>query len=379
MATTNLIIALVFAGVFGTALIYLALWYIHRYIHQRCLDLEHWFHILLPRHSRPPPTVYVEKGEHRERSKHRSRSSKRERGRSARAHSRKHESRDRDLNADWPRQRDVERARPSMPMGAPMQPQHPYAQPYYPPLAWHDQTQGAAQPQYPQPMMQPHMPMPWQTQGAPQMSPLAMPARMPQQPYPQMAARMPEPAYYQSQYQPRDPPRYQQPYTETLSSDAPKISRQEGPSAKPKSPAKRPRRVAKVDYKIYCNAYPNIVLEGLEKAAPPPSSSSSSLSSSRCTTEEVPRASVPRATPGYTDNLSFQCPQYAQTGPQAWNVPRSHPRQWMDNAMGGGRPDFKARYAPFTPMSGHTARPWGMSANTRHPAPSNAPMSRLGC
>jgi hypothetical protein len=348
MATTNLIIALVFAGIFGTALVYLLLWYIHRYIHKRCLDLDHWFHTLLPHRSKPTQTVYVETVEKRE---HRSRSRKRERGRSERAHSRKHGSRDRD---DWPRQRDVERAPPAIPMGAPTYPQQPYGQLYYPPLGWHDQAGQMGYPQH-------QVPMPWQVPGAPQMSPLAM--GMPQPPLP----------HYQPQYQSRDPPQYQQPYAKTMTSDAPKTSRQKSLPVKPKSPAKRARRVQQTDYIHICDEYPPFVLKGLKKAAPPSSSSSSSSNSSD-TTLEVPRTFIPRPTPKFADASPFQFSQYPQTGPQAWGAPRSHPQQWMGNGMGGDGPDVNARYAPFMPMSGHTARPWGVNANTRHPAPSNAPM-----
>jgi hypothetical protein len=119
------------------------------------------------------------------------------------------------------------------------------------------------------------------------------------------------------------------------------------------------------------------VLEALKKAAPPSSSSSSSCSSDTSgTTQEVPRESIPRATPGFAATLPFEFPQHAHAATRAWNTPRSYPRQWMRDTTGMNGPDVNARYAPSTPMSGHTARPWGLHTNRRRPAPSNAPAAR---
>ncbi|KAF1831460.1 hypothetical protein BDW02DRAFT_54997 [Decorospora gaudefroyi] len=343
MANTNLIIALVFAAVFGAALIWLTLWYIHRWIHQRCFDLEHWFHILIPRRSRQPQRVYVERVEQGEDSKHRSRSAKRERGYSEHARSRKrHESHDREANTGWPRQRDVERARPAM--NAPVQQQQPYGQPYYPSIGWQNPTQGAGQMAYPQQALQSQVPMPWPAQGAAGMSPFVMPMVAPQQPLPQMTAQIPEPVQYPPQYQARPQPQYQKPYAETMTSDAPKASQRDSSSFKARPPAKRMRPVEQVNYIHICDEYPPFVQEALKKAAPPsPSSSSSSSSDSSGTTQEVPRASIPRAKPGFADTLPFQFPQYPQMATRAWNAPRSYPRQWTGDGMGGGGPDVKAR------------------------------------
>jgi hypothetical protein len=367
-------------------LIYVALWFIHRYINQRCYEFEHWFHFLFPSQSRPPQCMYVEKAKQREPSKHRSRYTKREWGRSERSQTRKYyedrhgESQGaRDANADWSRPRDVERARPAIQLDTLMQPQQQqaYGRSYHPSLGWQEQWPGANQVERAHYLpMQQHIPMPWQAQGAAQTPPFAIPTAVPQHPFPQMAARMPEPLQYSpqypTQYQPRGRSHYQQPYTETISSDTPKANRRRTPPVKPRSPAKRVHRAEKVDFIHMCDEYPPIVLEALKKATPRSSSSSSSSSSDTSgTTLEVPRESIPRATPGFAGTVPFEFPQYPHTATRAWNGPRSYPLQWNCDTMGVDGPDAQARYAPFTPMNGYTAKPWDLHTNRRHPAPSN--------
>jgi len=399
MATTNLIVALVFAGIFGTALVYLGLWYVHCYIHQRCYELEHWFHFLFPSRTRPPPVIYVEKVEqreserYREPSKHRSRSAKRERGRSERSQTRKYyEGRDVESqrvgygngngNGNWAGHRDGERARPVMQIGGPQQ-QQPYGQSYYPPGDWQEECPGVNFVCH-HPGITQRMPVSWQSQVAAQMPPFSMPTSAPQQPFQQMAATMPEPIQYPPQYQPRDRHQHRQPYAETMSTDVPKTNHHRTPPVKPKSPAKRARRHEKVDFIDICDEYPPIVLEGLKKealkkAAPPSSSSSSSSCSSDPSgaTQEVPRESIPRATPGFADTLPFEYPPHPYSATRAWNTPRSYPRQWMRDTTGADGLDNQARYAPFTPMSGYRARPWGLHTNRTRPAPSNATLIPL--
>lgn len=343
MKDNNLMIALTFAAIFGAALVYLILWHIHRYIHQRCLDLEHWFHVLSPH----PSKTCTEKTEMRERSKQRSRSRKRERGGSE---SRRYH--DRDGSADWSRQRDVERARPMMLLDTPQQ---PYGQSYYPAIGWQDPGQGASQMMYGQQM-------PWQNYGMAQMTPLTMP----QQPFPQMAARIPEPAQHQTPYQTHDGSRHQQAHVEI---DTPKTGRRKSTTVKPEFTKKAPP-VEKVDYIYICDEYPPIIQEALKRAAPRPSSSSSCSSETSGTTEEVLRANIPRATPGFTTVPPLQFPQYPQMATRAWNTPRSYPRQWMGEAIGGDGANIKARYAPFPPLSGCAERPY----RRRRPAPAPAPV-----
>ncbi|PZC92988.1 hypothetical protein A1F95_07611 [Pyrenophora tritici-repentis] len=238
-------------------------------------------------------------------------------------------------------------------------PQQPYEQSYYPALGWQDHNQVANQTMYGQPM-------PWQIQGVAQMVPLAMPMAMPQQPYPQIATRMPEPAQHQPPYQALDRPQHRQAYPETTISHVPKAGRHKNPEVKQRG-AKKVRPVEQVDYIHICDEYPPIVQEALKKTAPRPCSSSSSSCSSEKSdsTQEVPRASIPRATPAFTSIPPFQFPQYPQMSTRAWNAPRSYPRQWMHDAMGGDGANVKARYAPFPPLSGRAERPY----RRRRPAP----------
>ena len=237
--------------------------------------------------------------------------------------------------------------------------QQPYGQSYYPAVGWQDPAHGANQMMYGQQM-------PWQTYCVTQMAPLTMPGPTPQQPFPQMVAKIPQAAHYQTPYQAHDGSRHRQAYVET-GSHTPKTGRSKSPTVKPKYP-KKARPVGKVDYIYICDEYPPIIQEALKKAAPPPSSSSCSSETSG-TTEEVLRANIPRATAGFTTVPPFQFPQYPQVATRAWNTPRSYPRQWMGEAMGGEGSNVKARYAPFPPLSGRAERPY----RRRHPAPAPAP------
>ncbi|EOA83472.1 uncharacterized protein SETTUDRAFT_180608 [Exserohilum turcica Et28A] len=294
MTTTNFIIALVFAGLFGSAFILLALWCIHSYVHRCCLDIEHWFQALFSHVSRPPPVVYVEKQE-RSHSKHRSQSRRSERERrverwqTPRYHGnwgRGYEQ-TRKQNVEWPRQRDVEMARSPMQLSAPLQPQQlPYGQSYHPPLGWPDQARN----------MQP--------QGAHPAVPFAMQSAIPQPPLPQIAINMAGPVQYPPRYQPQRGSLDWQPYHEPGGSGAAIANQHKSSSAKASSAAKQARRAEKVDYIHICDEYPPMVLEALRKAAPrsPTSSSSPSSSDVSGTTQEVPRTSVPCATPNLAKN-----------------------------------------------------------------------------
>ena len=261
-------------------------------------------------------------------------------------------------------------------IGGPQQ-QQPYGHSYYPPGDWREQWSGANLVCNHSGVSQ-QMPVPWQNQVAAQMPPFVMPTGVPQQPFQRMAATMPEPLQYPPQYQPRDRYPHRQPYVETISTDVPRTNHRRTPPVKPKSPTKRARRPEKVDFIHICDKYPPIVLEALKKAAPPSSSSSSSSCSSDSSgaTQEVPRKSIPRATPGFADTLPFEYPPYPYSATRAWNTPRSYPRQWMRDTTGADG-DKQARYAPSTPMSGYTARPWGLHTNRTRPAPSNATLIPL--
>ncbi|KAF1847464.1 uncharacterized protein K460DRAFT_58686 [Cucurbitaria berberidis CBS 394.84] len=357
MPSTNLIIALILAAIFGAALVWLTLYYVHRYVHRRCLELDHWFHLSALRQPEPQTCCYDQEHGRRSHSKSRLRSARidKRRGRSQYERSRKrYESREREhaqgreVHTEWPGQQNVTRARPMLPMSEPVQNQWQEQQ-FYPPFGWHGQTPGGFQMAYPQPML--HQ----QVRG----QPFAMPVAVPQQPFSPKPTAMPESTQFQRQYQ--------QPCTETCS-DTVKDSHSEKPPARPKPPPRYRCSVNEVDYIHICDEYPQIVLEALNKAEAPPSSSSSSATSS--TTQEVPRPSIPRAAPRAADNAVFEFPQYPHLATRAWNAPTSYPRQWMDHRAGGDMGNVRIRYAPFEGLSG----PAQVNANPRRQAPSNAPL-----
>ncbi|KNG48241.1 hypothetical protein DDE82_005432 [Stemphylium lycopersici] len=249
-----------------------------------------------------------------------------------------------------------------MPLHTPVQAQQEtYGRQCYPSLGWQEQAQGLQQQQ--------QVPMSYQAQGAVRMPPLAMPAVVHPQPLRHAKTQMPEPehAHYLPQHSPQRKTQSRRPYAETLHSDVPKSDHQEGSPVEAESSTKRERRVDRVNYIHICDEYPPIVLEALKRAAlPSPLSSSSSSNSSdtSTSTQEVPRTTIPCATPGFAETLPFQCPQYPHVATRAWKTPRSYPRQWMgDNPEGDGL-DAKVRYAPFTPVSDHRGK--------KRSAPSNA-------
>lgn len=354
MPSTNLTIALVFAAVFGTALIWLILYYSYRYIHQRCLDLDHWFHLATLRQPEPQACCYEKNKERGSHSKSRSRSRKdRHRGRSQyEKHRKRYESRNGEshrANIEWPGQKDVRRARPMLPTSEPVPNQWPEQQ-FYPSFGWPGQAPGGAQMAYPPPMLYPQIP----GQGGAHMPPFAMPAAVPLQSFSPKATAMPEPAHYQHQYQ--------QPYAETCS-DALKEGQPEKPPARRKPPRKRRPTVDEVDYIHICDEYPPMVLDALNKAEERPPSSSSGSSDTSDTTQEVPRASIPQGIPHVSDHAPFQFPQYPTLATRAWNVPTSYPRQWTDNV--------RPRYAASVDMGGQADA--DANADPRRQAPSNAP------
>lgn len=163
---TNLIIAIVFAGLFGLTFMFIALWCLGRYIHHCCLDVGQWLHALSPHSAKNPPVVYIEK--------HRSRSRKSERGRRLDPPRTKsdHES----GNFEYERTGDGSvDMRPTVQLCVPVQAQQqPYNPIYYPSLRWQDQTQNI------QPVMQHQTPMHWQAQDISQVPTYVMQTAIPQ-------------------------------------------------------------------------------------------------------------------------------------------------------------------------------------------------------
>ena len=300
MTNASLIIALVFATLFGCVAVWLVLYFTHRYIHERCLEFALWFHRITA------PTTCCQHEEVHIELKERSRGARddKTRGRSGRNKYRERDIEDNrfeDVGAGWPRNAPMGRSIPRLQMGA-FPPGQQYGQQTYLPRGWQGQVAPMVQMAYPQAAMFPQMPL---QQGNAMMPPVAMPSRTPQVVFAQTPAAIPTPTHH------RRPP--QQPYAET-SSDASKATPRHQQSEKPKPRPKRASHVNEVDYIHICDEYPPIVLEAMKKAAPPPSSVSSSSSASSDTTQEVPRVSIPRARPRFADPVSFEIPEYPQLG-----------------------------------------------------------------
>ena len=324
---------------------WLALYYIHRCIHQQCLELDHWFHSKISNTSEPP---LCERGDERRHAKSRPRSVRREksRGRSEYKRYQRHDQshnrgqrNSRDAEVEWPGQMNAGGTRRIMQMKGPTQTQ-PCGQLCYPLVGWHEQTHDMGQ----MPYQQPRMYLQGPAQAA-QAVPFAMPAaspQQPQQPQPQTATAMPEPAYY--------PQQYQHPHAETCW-DGLRANQPERRHQRSKPSPESARRVNEVDYIHICDEYPPIVLEALERSVPAPSSSSSSSSDVSGTTQEVPRASTPRATTRSANTQPIPYPQYPQLATPAW-IPTSCPRQWKGNSAGGRAANAKARYPSYMGMSG---------------------------
>jgi hypothetical protein len=360
VANKNLIIALVFAAVFGTALIWLAIYYIHRYIHLRCLELDHWFHLLTPPQWRSP-CRHCEGTGRDVADKTRSRSSRRrERSRSRGRYERSgirgggHGRVQRMIETDteWDAFRPEMMKRPRQPLPAVSQVmQSPRGQEQYNPWqAWQVQNVGQQMypqvfqqyPQYPQAFPQNTHSQPYQ-QDARLTSPFMMPA-----PKTVGSSASSAPAYYK-------PPR-------KAASERPEP---------PRKPAQeKEHRVHREDFIHIVDEYPPLVKEAITKAAPPPPSSPTQSDSSTSTesAEEVVRSSIPQAPPRFV-NPTFPYPQYAPLTDHARHVPTSYPRRWNGT---GGRPTEQFRYAPFY-MRPPCWMSRGVNAGRRRYSSSNAP------
>lgn len=331
MVNTTLIVALAFGAVFGAVLIWLTLFYIQRYIQQGCLELSHWFHLVAP-WQLEAQTCWDEGNRSwdghampRSRSSRRAKSrGRREYAKSWRRYQDQHREsfRIKDTEAKWPGHRGGKKARPMLPMSEPVQNQWPTQQ-FYPSLGWHGQAPEPMRIATHQPVVYPQM-----AEDAAHLPPsFATPAMTPQQlPRPQKTTVMPE-ANYRS-------PRYQQPFIET-SAEKTKNSQPEKPPVKPKRFDRSERQVNEVDYIHICDEYPRIVQEGLKKVATATSSSSSCSSDTSDTTQEVPRAAIPRATRRFADTVPYHLLGNPQISTRAWDAPTSFPRQWMGHSVGG--------------------------------------------
>lgn len=345
MPSTNLIIALVFAALFGAGLVCLALYCLYCSFRKRCLELEHWFHLLTPKQLRSP-CRHCEGTGRDIREKSRSRSSQRKsrsRSRAKRGRSRHERGGNRTIEADteWNMigaregrlragEERLQRPRPALPAAPAVQ--SPGVNEHYNP--W----QAANSQQYAQPAMyqQVYFQVPQQpyTQGVPPLESYPMPAPLPS---------------YQAQLASSSAtsmPPFQKPPRKS------RIERLE-PSSRSRSRQvwKDGNRVRTTDFIHIVDDYPPIVKEAIRKAAqnkePVLSSAMSSTDSSTSTepVEQVPRVSIPRAVPRFAEPSPFPLPQYPDPTARVWGVPTMYPSQWNHN----GGPVEQARYAsPYT-------------------------------
>jgi hypothetical protein len=359
MANTNLVIALVFAAIFGTVLIWLAFYYVYRYIHQRCLELDHWF-LLTPPQWRSPCRHCQGTGRS-ENEKSRSRSSRRrEKSRSGERRNdsmtRGHVKGERVLGADteWNviGREQIQRLGYSLPTSPSVQRRGEEEQ-YGPWQGWRAQANSGQQmypqayPQLPHVFPQTALQHPY-TQDGRLTSPFTMLAARP------VLSSMPRAPNYQK------PPRKAYTVRSQL-------------QVKSQPARKDNLRTRKTDYIHIVDDYPPIVKEAIMKAAsqPPTSSSSSGSTISTEPAEEVHRKTIPQATPQFADTLPLQFPQSSQPTNQTKVFPTSYPRQWNGNMSGGGRPTEQVRYAsPYTRLEGWMLR--GANAEKRGYDPSNA-------
>jgi hypothetical protein len=296
MEHTNLIIALVFAAVFGAALIWLAIYYLHRYIHRQCLELDHWFHVLTLPHWRSP-CRHCEGTGRETREKSRSRSSKRR----ERSRSRGRREQSRHERGGYGRGQRMIEADAENGQGYPMQRTRQtlpaIGMEQYAPLQWGWQGQMPGVQQFAQPAMHPHAYEQMFAQGFPQ---VYVPVLQKQ--------AVPSKQTYQKSSRKAD--------KKATTNDVPKES----------------SRVRKTDYIHIVDDYPPIVKEAMKKAAPPSPSSTSTEQ-----VEEVPRTSIPQATPRFTGTSFF--PFLSDPGS---DTSASHGRSWHSRER---RPSEQVRYA----------------------------------
>jgi hypothetical protein len=337
MEHTTLIITLVFAAVFATALLWLGFYYVHGYIHVRCSELYHCIHVLIPLRWRGP--------DGKEKSRPRS-STRRGRSKSRSRQGRfRHGQRMIEANTEWEgigqEQEHIRRQMRALPMASSMS----AAQQYDP---WQGSAQDGQQmgmaysqpaiyPQaYPQ-MGMPTFPQPY-AQGGPHAWPFTTPRQQ---------------AAHRAMHT-----------TPSVSSvlahkEVPRKARTEQPESQT-----RPRHISRDGPRVRTMNFihivggpddlPPIVKEAVEKAkgTAPSDSSSSSDSSTSTEVEEVPRTSIPQAASRFTEPQPFQVPQYPDLTTQVWNAPGFYPQQWNGDTGRGTTQNEQPRYASLYPRPG---------------------------
>ena len=353
--------AIVASGIFGTALLWLGTYYLHRYIHQRCLDLDHWFYWHVkredygnektsnesqspPRRGRSPQDL----GKGGSSSKGRqSRSRRRHRGPRDSSKERRGEDTFKDSPRIRPKDRleesSIESIRESPKQRSKARPmemierrwERPPAASYYP-----------QQPQAYQPRIETP---PWQQQMAFQMPPqVAMPVQYPTSAF--AVAPVIFPVAYNTGYEQQ----YEEPCElEPVRSASNKVE-ETGES----SPQLGPRII---DFVIECDELPPM----LRKAPHSPQSSDEEPSGDEIDgvdddeIQQIPRAYIPRSVPRAA--VSSYPQAMAMPQPNFWNmVPTPVPE----------RRTRKVRYAPYVKAVGRRRRL--KNADRKRLAPSNA-------
>lgn len=345
MTTTNLVVAIVFAALFGAAIVWLAIYYLHRYIHTTYFQILHWLQYLI--HDVVQEDYGREKASSRKSRSASGNSSSPSRSRSKRE--RKPSStlgspraRMRQRGREW--DEDLEIPRP--PRG-----QH-IRREYYLRHSEVGPGEGVSTETATAESIEDSVPDP---------TPPVV-----QQMGPQLA--LPRPIATETNPRAVYDPGYVQPYGENLPE---KTQLDEGDTRTVSGLSPEPV-AGKTDYIHICDSYPPIVLEAIARQAMSHSSSSSSslsLSSSSTSVQEIPRAYIPRNVPRTTFQFFPRYPSYLQN--RLWNTaPTSYPRQWM--GLGDERQSEPVRYAPHV-MRASGERRKARNANRRRLAPSNAP------
>jgi hypothetical protein len=341
MANTNLVVAIVFAALFGAAVLWLAIYYLHRFIHRKCCEFGHWFHLLLT-HTPEPEDYSHERANNTVSSSYKSRSTRHSRSDKAKPRSEKRHRSRRSSPGDRIRERvqkwSVE-TEDSEPVDAVNHQEDEYRPAQF---EWEDPMEVSSElfRSNTDPAMdaEPRRPV------MPQITP-PLPLSMPPAISPRIASASP---YVQSHIKERRPEenRLDTEPVATLQSDM---------------------EPGKTDFIHICDEYPSMVLEALKQQRDRSKSSSDSVSSSgsSISTQQIVRAYIPRSAP----RAAFQFPQYPHVQARLYKTaPTSYPRQWMDS--GGQREAAPLRYAPYTRTRGRRKL---RSADRAHLAPSNAP------
>jgi hypothetical protein len=361
MTQPGLVVAIVTSGIFGAALLWLGTYYLHKYIHWRCLELDHWFHWHVKREdfgrekasndSRSPPRrgrspQYLDKGGSSPEARH-SRSGRRQRSPKEGSIERRragifHDStrirlKDRPKESLTESTRESPKQRPKAGSVERMERrwERPPAAGYYPPPGQ------AYQHQIEEPT--------WQQQMAFHMAPqVAMPM-----PYP-LFAPAGLPVVFPATYNPGREQQHSEPYEQELGQCA------SGKDTEADEPSLRlePRII---DFIMECDELPPI----LRKVPQSPQNSYEEVSGDEIDgvddddIQQVPRAYIPRSVPHAAISSYPQATAVPQ--PSFWNtVPARVPE----------RRTRKARYAPYVKAIGQGRR--SRNADRRRLAPSNA-------